>query len=114
MENKIAPNALKWTHTAEEITALTTQIIEESTKTLDGVANLEGPRTYDNTIEPIVNFEAALSTRCNNLTFYRYVSMNKELRDQSLAAEEKFDEFDIKIWMREDLYKAIDGFKTEA
>ena len=90
-----SPNALKFDHTPEEIKRRAASVISSSTEVLDDVVNLKSSRTFQNSIIPIVKFEAEMSTICANLTFYRYVSTCKDVRAQSLAAEEKFDEFDI-------------------
>jgi hypothetical protein len=44
------PNALRWDHTPEEMRALTKQLIESSSKTInDMIANKE-PRSFENVI----------------------------------------------------------------
>lgn len=57
--------------------------------------------------------ESNLSTQQNNFSFYRYVSTNKDQREASIKIEEKFDAFEINLWLREDLFKAINDFKYE-
>lgn len=84
----VRPNALKFDHTPAEITEITSKVIEESQKTIDDVVALNASRTFKNSILPIVKLEAQISTMASNLTFYRYVATCKDLRQQSLVAEE--------------------------
>jgi Zn-dependent oligopeptidase len=63
--------------------------------------------TYDSVILKIAQMESKWSTITNNLTFYKSVSTDAALREKSLAIEEKFDDFDIALWMREDFYNIV-------
>lgn len=47
-------------------------------------------------MKPIAAFESKYSTTMFNLTFYRYVSISKDLRDKAVAIEEKFDAWTVK------------------
>ena len=49
-----------------------------------------------------------------SLTFYKETGAEKELREASLAAAEKFDAFGIKLWMRQDFYFAVKAYKDQA
>lgn len=60
------------------------------------VAIEKDKRTWANTMLPMASFESSFSTTESNLTFYRYASMDKDLRDKSLAVEEQFDAWTIK------------------
>lgn len=50
------------------------------------------------------------NTVLNNVDFYKYVHVEKELRDASLKASEEFDKFNIENGLREDLYNAVKRF----
>ena len=80
---------------------------------VDTIVNLKQERTFENTIKPLSLMESNLSTQQNNFSFYRYVSTNKDQREASIKVEEIFDAFEINLWLREDLYKAINDFKNE-
>ena len=112
MENSAAnPNSLRWDHTPEEIATLTDSSLAEWTATIDGIINLKEDRTFKNTIEPIAEFEYHSSGTISNLEFYHHASASKELREASLAAEKKFDDYSIELWMRYDFYEAIQKYK---
>ena len=113
MQNKLPnPNSLRFDHTAEEINALADSCIVEWTATLDSIIKLEGDRTFANTIEPLAKFEYNSGRIGNNLNFYKHMSTSKELRDASLAASKKFDDWGIEQDMRYDFFEAIKNFKT--
>lgn len=105
------PNSLRWDHTPEEIAAIADSSIPEWTATIDGIINLKEDRTFQNTIEPLAKFEYNSGSIATNIRFYHYASPSKELREASLAAEKKFDDFSIELWMRYDLYEAIQNYK---
>ena len=98
------PNALRFDHSAEEIAALADSSIVEWTTTLDSIIKLEGDRTFANTIEALAKFEYNSGVIGNNLNFYKHMSTSKDLRDASLAASKKFDDFSIELWMRFDFF----------
>ena len=106
-----SPNCLRFDHTAEEIKTLTDSSIAAFTATIDTVAKLEGARTYENTIAPIAKLDYDNYCIESNLTFYKDNGAEKDLREASLASSEKFDEFGINQWMRQDFYLAIKNFR---
>lgn len=89
------PNSLRFDHSPEEINSLTDSCIKEWTDTLNGIISLEGDRTFENTIEPLAKFEYNFFKMKNNLEFYKDMSTSKEVRDASLAASKKFEDFNI-------------------
>jgi thimet oligopeptidase len=87
--------------------------LKSAGEVVDKIVNLKEERTFENTIKPLSLMESNLSTQQNNFSFYRYVSSNKDQREASIKVEEKYDAFEINLWLREDLYKAINDFKNE-
>jgi Zn-dependent oligopeptidase len=79
---------------------------------VDSIVNLSEPRTYLNTIAILHDVMTKFSTSTNNLTFFGYVSPNKALREAGKVAEEKLEKFDVDLYMRVDLFKALVDFKT--
>ena len=113
MDSK-SPNCLRFDHTAEEIKNLTDSSIKDFTAVIDGLSKLEGPRTFENTIIPVAKLDYDNYCIEINLTFYKDNGAEKDLREASLASSEKFDEFGINQWMRQDFYLAIKDFKKQA
>ena len=90
-------------------------LIAEGNKVHDAlVAITKNDRTYENSIKPMAKFESFYSTTENNLTFYRHVSADKEMRDQAAKVEEKMDEWGIKLSMRLDVYRALADYREVA
>ena len=88
------------------------KLIEETQATVDNLCSMlekndRSILTYDSVILKIAQMESKWSTITNNLTFYKSVSTDAALREKSLAIEEKFDDFDIALWMREDFYNIV-------
>lgn len=91
------------------------EMMARGEKTYADVIGVEADkRCWANQMLPIARFESYYSTNQFNLTFYRYVSTNKELRDKAVAIEEKLDAWSIKQDMRHDLYVAYEGYRTLA
>ena len=110
-QNAPQPNSLRWDHSAEEIVSLTDELIKDQTAIIESVINLEGARSFKNTIEPIAKFEYDCGKIGNNMQFYKHMSTSKELRDASLAASKKLDDFGIELWMRYDFFQAMKQYK---
>ena len=108
------PNALRFDHSAEEIISLADSSIEEFTKSLEDLIKNDGPRTFENTIAPLAKFEYNCSKIGSNLYFYQHMSTSKDLREASLVASKKFDDFGIGLWMRHDFFTAIEKYKKWA
>ena len=108
------PNALRFDHSAEEIVSLAESSIENFTNSLDHLIKFDGPRTFENTIAPLAKFEYNSSKIGANLYFYQHMSTSKDLREASLTASKKFDDFGIGLWMRHDFFTAIKKYKEEA
>jgi len=49
----------------------------------------------------------------NNLTFFGYVSPDKQLREAGKACEERLEKFEVDLFMRVDLYKALSNYEVE-
>ena len=97
-------NSLRWDHTAEEIVSITDALIKDQTAIIESFINLEGARTFQNTIEPLAKFEYEFCKIGENMQFYKHMSTSKDLRDASLTASKKLDDFQIELWMRYDLF----------
>lgn len=111
----VTPNALRFDHTPEQMEKLADEMMARGEKTFADVIAVEADkRCWANQMLPVARFESYFSTCENNITFYRYVSTNKELRDKAVAIEEKLDAWSIKQDMRHDLYVAYEGYRTFA
>ena len=110
-----SPNNLRFDHTPDQMQEITDEAMKKSDDVLDAiVAVSKDERTWANSILPMAQDESEFSTLENNITFYHYVSMDKELRDKSIAVEEKMDAWSIKQGMRLDVYQALSAYREVA
>ncbi|KAJ2558169.1 metalloendopeptidase, partial [Coemansia sp. RSA 1836] len=81
-------------------------LVAQGKKVQDGVAAQTKP-TFANVIVPLATRQNEQDADYSVVTFLQNVSTDKDVRDASMAAEEKLDAFEIESMMREDVYKAV-------
>ncbi|KAI3406409.2 PRD1 [Candida oxycetoniae] len=96
----------KWEQTSQEVLESAKDLASRETQLFDQIANVSNP-SISNTLEPFGRFFNENAFVENQITFYQYVSNDKELRDASTAAEEILDKNSIEQWSREDVYKTF-------
>lgn len=116
-------NRLHWDLTPEYITQEADRLIADSKAVYDAVGSLDPSAvTYDNVVKALADDTCSYLTHRNLLDFPQHVSVDKALRDASVAADKKLSEFDVEINMREDVFKNLlaareklgDSLKPEA
>eukprot|EP00753_Platysulcus_tardus_P006635 PLAT1438.1.p1 GENE.PLAT1438.1~~PLAT1438.1.p1 ORF type:complete len:715 (+),score=348.86 PLAT1438.1:54-2147(+) len=103
--------------TVEQVTSTVTDGIAACKAVEDAVVAVEGERTWENTVAPLLFAHSKLSTSAGGATFLQHVSTDSELRDASSAADEVLDKFWVESGMRKDVYDAVaayDAARTEA
>ena len=108
------PNVLRWDHTPLEISHLAEEHIKMANDTINALVKVDVPRTFENTIKPLAKFDHDWSTMTTSIGFYSQVSTSKEMRAASKAYEKQIGSFQTDLYMREDYYKAIKDYKTQA
>ncbi|QYT03605.1 Mitochondrial intermediate peptidase [Trichoderma simmonsii] len=63
--------------------------------------------TFENTITPIITDENQKYTRLRILRFYSSTSPSKELRDASNSATSMFNDADVELYSRVDIYRLV-------
>ncbi|KAJ2016630.1 metalloendopeptidase, partial [Coemansia sp. S680] len=81
-------------------------LVAQGKKVQDSVAAQTNP-TFANVIVPLATRQNEQDADYSVVTFLQNVSTDKDIRDASMAAEEKLDAFEIESMMREDVYKAV-------
>jgi thimet oligopeptidase len=97
-----------WSLTADEIKDRACSLIKESRKVYDECIQQIEP-TFEKTIMSLLIYKRDESFQINNLTFLKYVSPHKDIREASRKASEMINEFSIEMAMRYDMYTM---FKT--
>ena len=64
-----------------------------------------------NTIDVIAKFEYDFYSAQSNFIFYKEMSTDSRIREESLKADEKFEDKETDAWMDTKLYEAINNFK---
>ncbi|CAK7895048.1 saccharolysin [[Candida] anglica] len=95
-----------WDHTPEQVIELTKEFIDRYIKLNDEIVAIESP-TVDNVLIPLARHENKEDHLANQLSFYQYVSDNKELRDAAQEASRLVDSAFIEQGMRVDLYNVF-------
>jgi len=108
------PNALRWDHTPAEILQLAEDHIKFANDTINAIVKTEGKRTFENTIEPLAKHDHEWNTMTTSIGFYNQVSTSKEIRAASKEYDKMTGSFQTDLDMREDFYKAVKDFKTQA
>ena len=86
-------------------------VIKKLLQKLNEVQDLKDARTMKNTIDVIAKFEYDFYTAQSNFIFYKEMSTDSRIREESLKADEKFEDKETDAWMDTKLYEAINNFK---
>ncbi|KAM9939686.1 hypothetical protein OXX80_000829 [Metschnikowia pulcherrima] len=93
-----------WVMTPEEILAEARKIVAADIEFNDAIAAIKEP-SVNSVLVPTIEYENENSHRENVITFYQYVSTEKEVRDASTKAEQMLDENAIEQTSRKDLFE---------
>lgn len=94
----------KWVTTPLEILAAAEKLRKEGKEFDDHIAAIENP-TVENVLIPSINFENEVCFAENLITFYQFVSTDKEIRDASTKAEQILEEALIEQYSRIDVFR---------
>ncbi|KAI9476392.1 MAG: hypothetical protein EXX96DRAFT_540918 [Benjaminiella poitrasii] len=110
--SKTAPSpALDFSINAEQVEKLTNEIIEQELAVNDKVASLKSEeQTYENIVVPLARAENELSGKAQLVSSLSQFSPDAAIREASVAAETKYDQFSIDQSMRHDLYTVITNY----
>ena len=101
--------------TPERIRAGTEEAIARCDAILDGVARIQGVRTFANTIAPLDEVASLLALASGEHGFLTYVAADATLRDVALEAEQRLDTYGTTVGSREDIAAAVRAYAaTEA
>ncbi|ORZ24337.1 hypothetical protein BCR42DRAFT_402720 [Absidia repens] len=105
------PPSLDFTINAEDIHRINQEIMDEDLSVNDTIAALKPEeQTYENIVVPLVKIENSLSGKISLLASLNQISPDASVRDASVAAEKKYEDFSIDQGMRHDLYTVIQGY----
>lgn len=103
------------TITPERIESGTDEALGSAEQVLGSIIDVEGERTFENTLLPIDRIADILAHATTNYSFMGYVHPDKGVRDAAKASEEKLSKWASDIFFREDLNDAVQQYaRTEA
>ncbi|RCH97201.1 hypothetical protein CU097_014755 [Rhizopus azygosporus] len=109
---KTAPSpALDFGITAEQVAQITDEIIAAELAVNDQVAALKPEeQTYENIVVPLARISNELSGKAQLVSSLSQFSPDAAIREASVEAETKVDQFYIEQSMRHDLYTVVQSF----
>lgn len=88
--------------------------MKKANEDIDAIVNMKDKRTFSNTMEPLSKMEANMQHSSSAISFYSQVSTDKNIREAAKGFAKRFGVLSTDLWMREDLYRSVKGFDTEA
>ncbi|OMJ09756.1 Neurolysin, mitochondrial, partial [Smittium culicis] len=103
-----ASNLPNFNISIEDINTKADELIAKGKAVHDQVASVSlDDISFDNVIVPLATYENESMVDYSTVTFLQHVSTDKNIRDASMEAEKKLEEFHIESQMRRDVYKVI-------
>jgi Zn-dependent oligopeptidase len=96
--------------TSASIDASVDRAIENGTRLVQQIVDVEGERTFENTMQPLEELAVLTSHAYGQGPFLGNVSIDEEIRDTARAAEERLTKWQVELEFREDLYQAIKAY----
>ncbi|KAL4213935.1 hypothetical protein AB4K20DRAFT_1889169 [Rhizopus microsporus] len=111
MTKTAPPPALDFGITAEQVAQITDEIIAAELAVNDQVAALKPEeQTYENIVVPLARISNELSGKAQLVSSLSQFSPDAAIREASVEAETKVDQFYIEQSMRHDLYTVVQSF----
>ncbi|OMJ22604.1 Thimet oligopeptidase [Smittium culicis] len=103
-----ASNLPNFNISIEDINTKADELIAKGKAVHDQVASVSlDDISFDKVIVPLATYENESMVDYSTVTFLQHVSTDKNIRDASMEAEKKLEEFHIESQMRRDVYKVI-------
>ncbi|KAI8638674.1 hypothetical protein BD408DRAFT_422639 [Parasitella parasitica] len=103
--------SLDFSINAEQVAQITDEIIAAELAVNDFVATLKPEeQTYENIVVRLTKFENELSGKAQLVSSLSQISPDAAVREASVAAETKYDQFSIDQSMRHDIYSVITSY----
>ncbi|CEP18296.1 hypothetical protein [Parasitella parasitica] len=103
--------SLDFSINAEQVAQITEEIIAAELAVNDFVASLKPEeQTYENIVIRLTKFENELSGKAQLVSSLSQISPDAAVREASVAAETKYDQFSIDQSMRHDIYSVITSY----
>lgn len=98
--------------TVEKLNEYKGEVMVAYQQTLDQIVNEQGERTFENTIQPLINLSTIYETMVNIAGYATNFYPNKEVRDTGSAIEGELSKFLVECSMRKDVYQAFIDYQN--
>lgn len=113
MTEVVKLKGLSWSLTPEEIAMKTDELIANTKKTVDVIAQVDLKEvTCENVMKPLADLETEFTISRNGLDFFQHIHPDKARRDASTESDKKLSAFEVQMSMRRDVYERIDSLNT--
>ena len=102
---------MKWNYKPEELNQIAKDTIQKHNSSVFAVLAVKGPRTFENTIVPVLKADYDFDNFKNPLQFLKSVTPNKQLKKAISEAESLLEDYDQKQTHNDEfyqIYKSID------
>ena len=97
--------------TTEELLSETIKVImEEKSDVVKRIVGLDEERTFENTIQPLINVSTLQDPKGAFVEYVENFSTDKSLRDKASELSKEISSFEIELSQRKDLYQAINNY----
>jgi Zn-dependent oligopeptidase len=96
----------------DRINQYLTEIKNEVNATIDSIVNIDGARTFENTVQPLINVYTTTETRKECFGYAANFYPQKEMRDAGNDAQGEISKLFIDCMLRKDLYNAFKQYQT--
>ena len=90
------------------------KIIKDTTNAIDDIVALKGKRTFNNTVQPLINIRTVLEPYNSSSHFALNFHTDKAIRDCATKLDQEIKKFLIDTSLRRDLYNAFLEYKNDA
>ncbi|ORY69423.1 hypothetical protein BCR35DRAFT_307983 [Leucosporidium creatinivorum] len=96
----------QWPSSAQQITSLADQAIVSSDELLSTIVNQQD-KTFESVVRPLAIHAGEEAKLVETGLFMQYISTNKEVRDASVEADKKLQDYSLTALTRLDVYQAL-------
>lgn len=98
------------TITASEVRDVVARAIEQGDALVDAIITVAGPRTWDNTLQPLDDLDALVNAADGIGPFMARVHPDRAVRDVAQEAEEQLAKWGTDLAFRRDLFEAVAAY----
>jgi Zn-dependent oligopeptidase len=99
------------TVTEEQLSSLPELIYDEIKEVYDSIVNIQEPRTFENTVQPIINVETKLQPLISSLGYVTNFFTDEKLSEVANESQTKISKLLVELTQRKDFFKAYEEYE---